>query len=938
MTEPERPNRRAELALLHALFDLTTEQRDLRLVEVERADRALADAVRRMLATSDAVAANAAERRPAAAEVEIGRVLGGRFRLLRPLGRGGMGEVYLARRDDGIEQHVAIKILHGEGLAVTRERARREQQILARLTHPNIAGLIDAGLTDAGRPWFAMDYVDGERLLEWCNHRALTLPARVRLFVPIARALQFAHRNLVLHRDVKPSNILVNQDGVPVLLDFGIAKVIDAQASAHETQTLALTPAYAAPEQLRGEPATTASEVYQLGIVLYELASGISAREACAHAQADTAALPAPQQAFAACRLRDRARAERLARLRTSSPQKLRRELKGDLGRIIAKASAPSPAERYDTVQALADDLERWLGGIPVSAHRGSWRYRLGKLVRRHKAASALTAVLALGLLAVSALALDRARREHEQRVEAERQRERSDALVDFFRSLFLQADPDLTATSDITANQLLEGADAALDTRNDVDPATRAALLSEIAAAFYNLGKPRNGLASAEQAVTLLTPRRADHPGDYLRSVDVAASIYASLGRDGDAVALTTQALPTARPLRDGDVDWYAKLLSRRGQSQIGIGQAQDAMTDIQAAIDEWRRRGALDGNDGVVARIFLAKLLSGQGDYRPAIDMLREVVEHGAQSDAMMESTWLAARNILGRTLLRVGEHRQAIALLEPALARDESLFGSESYPAITTRYQLLQCYLGLGEPERARVFLDQLQQVRPASIAQFGRAKDYVASATVRYQLATGRFGDAAKQAQQALDASVGESGTGDLPALLGEAQLQQGDPRRALATFARALEKDPASSGGSLRRASIEDGIGRAHLALGELDASIAHLSRAAEQFGRAQGADKPDALRSAIHLLWAQALATRDPHLLERLDAQRAALVGALGGEDKLQIWQFDRLRDRLARQLGQPGVDPARLGRAEGGLLRVSGAGNVPDYRGLTAF
>jgi serine/threonine-protein kinase len=933
----ELARRRAELALLHALFDLNAAQRDLRLTEIERTDRELADAVRRMLATADAVAANPSRIPSPASEIAAGCVLGGRFRLQRPLGRGGMGEVYLARRDDGIDQYVAIKILHGEGLAVTRERARREQQILARLTHPNIAGLIDAGVTEAGRPWFAMDYVDGERLLEWCDHRALTLPARVRLFVQIARAVQFAHRNLVLHRDVKPSNILVNQEGVPVLLDFGIAKVIDVQAPAHETHTLAFTLAYAAPEQLRGEPTTTASEVYQLGIVLYELVSGISAREARAHAQADatTVVVPAPHQAFAACWLRDRAQAERLVRLRACSPQKLRRDLQGDLGRIIAKASAPLPAERYDTAQAFADDLERWLGGIPVSAHRGTWRYRAGKLVRRHKAASALTAVLALGLIAVSVLALDRARREHEQRVEAERQRERSDALVDFFRSLFRQADPDLAGATQIGADQLLERADAAMGRRNDVDPAVRAALLSEIAAAFYNLGMPRNGLASAEQAVTLLAPRRAGNPGDYVRSVDVASSIYASIGRDRDAVDLITQALPTANQVRDDELDWQAKLMSRRSQSRFALGQVREAVADMQAVVETLRRRGALDGDDGVEARISLAKFLGSQGDYRRAVDALREIVDHGAGSTS--RSNWLAARSNLGMNLLRVGEHQQATALLEPALAEVGSLYGPESYPAIVLRYQLLRCYLVLGEPQRAGVFLDQLQKVRPASVAQFARAKEYIASAGVRYQLATGRFGDAAIQAQQAADASASEADPGDLHLLLGEAQLQQGDPRRALATLTRALEKDTALSD-PLRIASIEDGVGRAHLALGEFDQSIAHLGRAAEQFRHLQGADKPDAVRSAVHLLWARALATRDPGLLERLDAQRAALVGALGGEDRLQIWQFDRLRDRLARQLGQPGADPARLARAERGLRRASGTGTTPDYRGLPAF
>ncbi len=579
----DRARSLAQLEWLNRLFDLPASAREAELGALAARDAGMAEAVRELLSSADAIDGDDGDDGAPLDPQRLGpdSLIGGRFRLLRPLGSGGMGEVFLAQRTDGIEQYVAIKLLHEGGRAMSRARARREQQILARLSHPNIAGLIDAGVSESGRPWFAMDYVDGERLIAWCDGRRSNVADRVRRFVHICNAVQFAHKNLILHRDLKPSNILIDNEGVPKLLDFGIAKVIDANDT-DQTRTLALTPAYAAPEQLRGEPATTASDVYQLGSVLYELLSGVPVQQARSAAARDAEAigeLPRPHQALATRIVGDRSAAEQAARARGESPDRLVRLLKGDLGNIVAKATAARPAERYDTAQALADDLERWLAGLPVRAHRPSLAYSFGKLLRRHAWAAAAIVLLSLGLVAATVIAFDKAASERHQREQAEAQRreaeqqrdlarsqrERSEAMVGFLRSVFRQANPDVQGHSELMAPELLSRALAALDQRVDVDDLTRAELLTEVASAFANLGQPQTALAPAERAVELMEPHRGQHAAEYLNNLGVLLTIQNFLGRYQDQLDRATRALPLARSVRGDGSDTYAALLWQR-------------------------------------------------------------------------------------------------------------------------------------------------------------------------------------------------------------------------------------------------------------------------------------------------------------------------------------------------------------------------------------
>ncbi len=316
----------------------------------------------------------------------------GPYRLERELGRGGMGTVYLATRDDAeYRTEVAIKLIH-HALAPAVARFRDERQILATLEHPGIVRLLDGGSTEERLPYLVMEHIAGAPITAWADARDLDVRARVELFCKVCEAVAYAHRKLVVHRDLKPSNILVTEDGTPKLLDFGIAKLLDPKVSreaATGTGLFLFTPAYAAPEQVLGEPVSTATDIYALGVVLYELLAGAPAQRLegtgiqALHAMLEVDP-PLPSAV---------------------APPARRRALAGDLDHIILKALQKQPGRRYASVEQLADDLQRYLDGLPVRARATTWTYRIGKLARRRwKTLALLAAFAALFLATVSAV------------------------------------------------------------------------------------------------------------------------------------------------------------------------------------------------------------------------------------------------------------------------------------------------------------------------------------------------------------------------------------------------------------------------------------------------------------------------------------------------------------------------------------------------------
>lgn len=422
-----------------------------------------------------------------ASDWDTGRRVGP-YRLVKPLGQGGMAEVWLAERDDGaFKRQVAIKLPYPRaGRETFAVRFDRERDILATLRHPHIAGLFDAGVTTEGQAWLALEYVEGKPISMFCDERKLPVRDRVMLFRQVLLAVQHAHANLVIHRDLKPANILVTSQGEVRLLDFGIAKLLEAQGDAIEETELtrqagrSMTPRYASPEQLTGLPLTTACDVYSLGVIFYELISGEKPYELKTESQVqlEHAILEAEPRAPSRRQL-----GEALAEARSVSVKGLRKLLSPELDAIALRCLEKKPWARYSSVDAVLADIDRWLGGEAVLARApGTW-YRLGKFAARHRlgVGLGLAAVLSLAVVAAVAIVLGLQAREESARAGAAR---------DFMLSLFKRADQEKARGADITARELLETGRKDLLTRLATQPRLQAELLDGIATIQKDMGE----------------------------------------------------------------------------------------------------------------------------------------------------------------------------------------------------------------------------------------------------------------------------------------------------------------------------------------------------------------------------------------------------------------------------------------------------------------
>ena len=399
--------------LFHAALEQPESERENWIVAQTGADPEVSEEVRSLLAAdrrSGELGARVAA--PSNIEPPAARRFGA-WETGELLGRGGMGEVYLAHRADGQHaQRAALKVMSRNLLSAdSMDRFRRERGILAQLELPNVARLFDGGVSDSGEPYLVMEYVDGERLDRYCDRHKLPLEARLRLFLTLCAAVEGAHRNLILHRDIKPANVLVTGDGTLKLVDFGAARRMDSSA----LETIApMTPSFASPEQLRGEPVTTLSDVYGLGMTLYNLVSG-----ALPFGTGPKSAYESVQQAVEGPTVAPSAA--------PGVPAARRRELRGDLDNIVLKAIAPDPARRYASVERLAEDIDRYLNRQPVQARAGNWPYRTERFIARHRLPVALCALL---VLTVATAGVGLAVQSRHARLEAERSRRLADFLT----------------------------------------------------------------------------------------------------------------------------------------------------------------------------------------------------------------------------------------------------------------------------------------------------------------------------------------------------------------------------------------------------------------------------------------------------------------------------------------------------------------------------
>ncbi|MEZ4696480.1 MAG: protein kinase [Rhodothermales bacterium] len=478
----------------------------------------------------------------------IGRQVGP-YRFERYLGGGGMGDVYLAVRQTPFKFLVALKILR-KGLR-TDEVLRRfdaERQILASLNHPNIAKLLDGGITDDGLPYFAMEYVEGLPLVAYAERNRLSIAERLALFGEVCNAVAYAHRNLIIHRDLKPQNILVTRDGTVKLLDFGIAKIINpnlADLSTPITQTRyrMLTPDHASPEQVRGEPLATTTDVYSLGVLLYELLTGVRPYVLASRTAAEIENLicevdpPLPSRQTVASRSAlTENQTDASPPLPSGSSERTVRRLRGDLDNICMMALRKEAGRRYQSVEQLAADLERHLNGLPVLASRDSPLYRGLKFARRHAVpvwAGSLIVAMIIGFAAYSSVQARKlvGERNH-ARLEADKAAQVSSFVVDLFR----MADPESAAGDTITVRSILDDGAARADKELADQPVLHADLLGVIASAYSNLGKYDRAMALLEQSVAIRR-KLGDVDDSFLADLANLASFYAINSRAKESV-----------------------------------------------------------------------------------------------------------------------------------------------------------------------------------------------------------------------------------------------------------------------------------------------------------------------------------------------------------------------------------------------------------------
>jgi serine/threonine-protein kinase len=707
-----------------ALLDSTCSGDAALRAEVE----SLLDADGRAAGLEGAAAARAAPLVAEALADEESETLGstiGPYRILSELGRGGMGRVFLAERADGqFEHRVAVKLVNADILtADARRRFLLERQILARLEHPHIARLHDGGVSATGQPWYAMEVVDGLPITLYCDEHRLGIEARLGLFLDVCSAVGHAHRSLVVHRDLKPSNILVDGAGTVKLLDFGIAKLLDPEGAAAAGHTVTsfrvLTPEYAAPEQFRGEPVTTAADVWALGVLLYDLICGRRPYRVGSETPL----------ADAAARLsRDAARPSSVveapaAASRGISLPALRRRLRGDLDTIALAALRPDAARRYSSVEALQRDVERHLAGRPVAARSDSAAYRTAKFVHRHRLGVAAAGFVVLALVAGMVTALWQARA-------AARQARRAEEVKGFLASMFQLASPSQARGRTITVRDLLDEGASRVIKELAGEPEVEAELLSTIGQTYIDLGV--NDRAAELLAEAFAIQRRL-HGEDSLEAAGALRTLAAAEFEAGDFERSGQHfeevlALQTARlGRRDVEVAHTLNEIAGVYRRLARFDRAEKARRESLALYRELKGN---DDRDTLNVSNDLGVLLRDRGDFPGAETTLRDAWERGKKSLGEDDPDVLSMHNNLAVVLAAAGRYEEAEGVFREVLPIRRRVLG-EDHPHLALAMRALANVLDrTGRSEEALPLLRQaldLQRRAPwGSAAEVGNTQ--------------------------------------------------------------------------------------------------------------------------------------------------------------------------------------------------------------------
>jgi len=673
---------------LDRVLDLTPAECRAYLDALDAADPQTAGDVRALIDEHQLVTAEEFLSSPARVprpEPALAGVTLGAYRLISPLGHGGMGSVWLAERSDGrFSGHAAVKLLNAALVGRSAEqRFKREGTILAHLTHPHIGRLVDAGVSPTGQPYLVLERIDGIPIDRYCDEKRLSIDDRLRLFLDVQAAVAHAHASLVVHRDLKPSNVLVTADGTVKLLDFGIAKLLDRDATDPSGTMLtregdvALTPKYAAPEQLTGGPITTATDVYALGVMLFELLtgrhpSGADGRGSTELAKAITDRAPLRLSSAVRPKANDVDVAVRAA-ARGTSPDRLRRVLQGDLETILGKALKPDPAERYGSVAEFADDLRRYLDHLPISARGDAFGYRALKFVRRHRR---LLGAAAIVVAAVGALVVFYTIRLSRERDRARQEAARSAKVSELLISLVTTADP--YHTPDPADQNPLDLAVQRIDKELADEPEIQARLLTMIGRTYERLGMHAKALQLLERALAIGRATFASDHATLAQSLNDLGVLYREQGNYAAAEPLLRESLAMRRQVLGPDAKDVAVTLVELSRVLTETGRPDEAEADIRESLAIRRKAFGDEHQETAVSKSDLGRLLMQRGDLAGAEPLLRENVATTARLMGPDYPNVAAAKSSLGLLLLTKGDLAGGEALFREAAEITRRVFG--------------------------------------------------------------------------------------------------------------------------------------------------------------------------------------------------------------------------------------------------------------------
>jgi len=861
----------------------------------------------------------------------------GSYRLLRLLGRGGMGTVWLAERHDGqFRKQVALKLVNaGAEQADLRARFLQERQILANLQHPNIAALFDGGVVGDGRPFFALEFVDGRPINEYCDEEKLGVRERVRLFLQVLRAVAHAHQRLIVHRDLKPSNVLVTRERVVKLLDFGIAKLLQHPSEAAAMTQVgdrAMTPRYAAPEQIRGDPITVATDVYALGVALFELLTGRTpyplrswrprdVEEAILHTEPQKPALSLNQASTELDLAPARERFERGIDL-----ARLRRELAGDLELILLKAMRKDPQHRYASVEAFAADLERFLDGRPVDARPPSVAYRLRMWLRRHALAAGVGGLVLVVLIAALLVVLT-------ERNRAQDAAERAEATQDFLIGLFEEAGPDHGGSADLSVRDILARGAARVERDLGTSQVLQNRLHGLIGRLMTDVGDYTRAEPVLRQAMQGYQTAAESDPAKLQIRLDLAAALLGANRFDEaeQELALVIRHAPAGSVLA--------------AQAHLGLGNALGQTSRYPQAIAEYQQGVQALRALGLGQQRALASALIGQAFVLDSSDQAEAAIATLNESITILRVLNPPLPAVLGRALyqlgmseLTLGDRRAAHDHLQESVALLGKSLGADHRTTLVARRLLADVVEELGDPAAARVLLEQ---VRADARARYGA--DDLLTAEITNSLATLdlRDGDYAgaeggfRAALRTFEQTYGpqHADTAVAIANLANALFEQGRFDEAIASQQRSLEVSAASVGTASSDYALSlFALGRFHRYAGDDRSAATAFERAEEIFASVYDESHPQLLRVRQARAGLQLDGGGDP-------AAVLATVANLLRRINLDARQGRRLRAELlslqARALAQQGdLKAAAVALAE--ALEI-GSSEYPEGHRLVA-